>query len=50
MYKTLVEAIACEPTDKNLQPALEDFEAQFFNNMALVLDRYYVHRLRVVTG
>ena len=30
--------------------ALGDFEWRFFNNMALVLDRLYVHRLRVVTG
>jgi hypothetical protein len=30
--------------------ALEAFEPLFFNNMTLVLDRYLVHRLRVVTG
>ena len=27
-----------------------EFEAAFFNNMVLVLDRFFVHRLRVVTG
>jgi hypothetical protein len=26
------------------------FETGLFNNMVLVLDRYFVHRLRVVTG
>src|SRR5712692_1437177 len=49
-YKKFVGEIASGTTDKKLQPALDDFEGQFFNNMTLVLDRYYVHRLRVVTG
>ncbi|MGI8803987.1 MAG: hypothetical protein ACR2KV_17800 [Solirubrobacteraceae bacterium] len=30
--------------------AREEFDGQFFNNMTLVLDRYFVHRLRVTTG
>lgn len=30
--------------------ALQDFEAVFFNNATIALDRYYVHRLWVVTG
>ncbi|MBW8011742.1 MAG: hypothetical protein FVQ83_10965 [Chloroflexi bacterium] len=50
VYKKLSEAIASEKTDKKLQSKLEDFEGLFFNNMTLVLDRYYVHRLRSVTG
>ncbi len=50
VYKKLIGAIASEKTDKKLQSALEEFEGLFFNNLTLVLDRYYVHRLRMVTG
>jgi hypothetical protein len=49
-YKKLVKAIAGATTDKKVNSALEGFEARFFNNMILVLDRPFVHRLRVVTG
>jgi hypothetical protein len=49
-YKKFVRASANETTGKKLQPALDDFEGLFSNNMTLVLDRYYVHRLRMVTG
>jgi hypothetical protein len=49
-YKKLVGEIASGTTDKKLQSALKDFEGLFFNNMTLVLDRFYVHRLRMVTG
>lgn len=49
-YKKLVDEIGGEATNKKLQSALKDFEGLFFNNMTLVLDRYYVHRLRVITG
>jgi hypothetical protein len=31
-------------------PALKGFEGLFFNNMTLELDRFYVHRLRMVAG
>ena len=31
-------------------PELAAFEPRFFNNMALVLDRLFVHRVRLVTG
>ena len=30
--------------------ALEAFQPLLFNNMTLILDRYFVHRLRTVTG
>ena len=43
VYKKLVKAVPGTA-------ALEDFEWQFFNNMTLVLDRLYVHRLRSSTG
>ena len=45
-YKKLVKAIDGTPTDKKVASALR----AFFNNMTLVLDRYFVHRLRIVTG
>jgi hypothetical protein len=44
------EAVASTTTDEKVTSALEAFEVLFFNNMALVLDRYFVHRLRMVTG
>jgi acetyl-CoA carboxylase carboxyltransferase component len=36
------DSVAGETTTKSAQ---EPFEALFFNNMTLVLDRYFVHRL-----
>jgi hypothetical protein len=35
-------------TEKTAGPALDAFESPLFNNLTLVLDRYFVHRLRVV--
>jgi hypothetical protein len=49
-YRELVTAIERETTDPKVQSALDDFDSMFFNNMAMVLDRYFVHRLRAVTG
>lgn len=49
-YKSLAKAVSSATTDEKVDSALEAFEVLFFNNMALVLDRYFVHRLRVVTG
>jgi hypothetical protein len=41
-YKKLVKAGGADPEVKS---ALEAFGEPFFNNMILVLDRHYVHRL-----
>jgi len=49
-YKKLAGAIAGGTTDKKLRSELKDFEGFFFNNLTLVLDRYYVHRLRTLTS
>jgi len=49
-YKKLVAEIAIGVNNKELLSALKTFEGLFFNNMVLVLDRFYVHRLRIVTG
>jgi hypothetical protein len=49
-YKRLVKAIDGTTTDKKVGSALRAFEPLFFSNMTLVLDRYFVHRLRMVTG
>jgi len=49
-YKKLVKAIDGAPSDPKVTSALEAFEPLFFNNMTLVLDRYFVHRLRTATG
>jgi hypothetical protein len=46
-YKTLTKAVGA---DKKGGAALETFEPLFFNNLALALDRYFVHRIRPVTG
>jgi hypothetical protein len=37
-------------TDKSGDSALAIFEWRFFNNMTIVLDRYFVHQARVVAG
>lgn len=49
-YKKLVKAIEATPADPRVTAALEAFEPLFFNNLVLVLDRYFVHRLRGTTG
>lgn len=49
-YERLVEAIDDSPSDPKVASALEAFEPLLFNNMTVVLDRYFVHRLRMVTG
>jgi hypothetical protein len=49
-YKMLVKAVDAAPPYPKVTSAPEAFEPLLFNNMTLVLDRYFVHRLRVVTG
>lgn len=49
-YRTLVTAVAAKPGDTKIDAALDTFETLFFNNLTLALDRYFVHRLRMVTG
>jgi hypothetical protein len=49
-YRQLAGALENDTTGEKVRSAQQDFEAQFFNNLALVLDRLYVHRLRGVTG
>jgi len=48
-YKKLVKA-AGATSDPKVSAALEGFEPLFLNNMTMVLDRYFVHRIRPVTG
>jgi hypothetical protein len=49
-YKSLVKALNGAGDDPEVAAALEAFEPLLFNNMTLVLDRYFVHRLRMTTG
>jgi hypothetical protein len=49
-YKQLVKALDGATSDPKVASALEAFEPLLFNNMTLVLDRYFVHRVRLVTG
>ncbi|MEA2441098.1 MAG: hypothetical protein QOH76_2522 [Thermoleophilaceae bacterium] len=47
-YKALVEEV--DASDPKGAAALEAFEPLFVNNMILALDRYFVHRVRMVSG
>jgi hypothetical protein len=48
-YRRLATAVEAAG-DPGVQSALGAFEPLFFNNMTMVLDRYFVHRFRQVTG
>jgi hypothetical protein len=51
-YRNLVAAVRTQPArDKaRLHSAFTAFEATFFNNMVLILDALFVHRLRTMEG
>jgi hypothetical protein len=49
-YKKLLKPLNGGGDDPQVAPAVEAFETLLFNNMTLVLDRYFVHRLRSSTG
>jgi hypothetical protein len=49
-YRNLRAAIDGGTAAPEVAAALDAFEPLFFNNMTLVLDRYFVHRLRAVAG
>lgn len=44
-YDALTNAVTNATTDTKVADSLVSFEGQFFNNLTLVLDRYFVHRL-----
>ena len=48
-YKKLAKAVDAT-SDAKARSALDDFEPLFFNHMTMVLDRYFVHRIRPVAG
>jgi hypothetical protein len=48
-YRKLAKAVD-EASDPKAAAALDALEPLLFNNMALALDRYFVHRLRMTTG
>ncbi len=49
-YRKLVRAVDGAPSDPKVGASLDAFEPLFFNNMVLVLDRFFVHRVRNVSG
>jgi hypothetical protein len=49
-YRKLIKALEGADDDPKVRSALEAFEPLLFNNMTLVLDRYFVHRLRMTAG
>src|SRR5258707_8110357 len=49
-YRSLMAAARKETASDQLGCAIDAFEAAFFNNMVLLLDYFFVHRLRGVEG
>ena len=48
-YKRIAKAARAAPATTG-DTALRTFEATYFNDLTIVLDGYFVHRLRMVTG
>ena len=49
-YADLVKRLSAQAPDTKVESSLTAFEGLFFNNLLLVLDRYFVHRIRSVAG
>jgi hypothetical protein len=49
-HAALTEAIAAATPGEKVTDALVGLDGVFFNDLLLVLDRWFVHRLRGVTG
>lgn len=49
-YRDLVRALEGGDAGPDARAAREAFETHFFANLTLALDRYFVHRIRPVTG
>jgi hypothetical protein len=49
-YKDLASTVDGAGSDPKAAAALEALETVYFNNMVLVLDRLFVHRIRSVAG
>jgi hypothetical protein len=49
-HAALTEAVAAATPADKVAAALEELDGVLFNDLLLVLDRWFVHRLRGVTG
>ena len=49
-FKKIAGLVSKAGSDKKASSTFDEFEAVYFNNMAIVLDRYFVHRIRAAAG
>lgn len=49
-YRAVADAAEISPNDEDLNEAVDYFNSMFFNNLVLVLDRFFVDRDRSVVG